>query len=142
MPFTVILLLLFVLVAMPFMSAAALEGTRWYTQRAADAAALAGASQQVVAQQTDARGIVYCETVAVDPLAGPQAASVYWSADTGQASGLATTRFVAAPNGDTLTVQASVRVPGGGMILVGQPSVSWTVLAEARARNSSGLPDC
>jgi hypothetical protein len=75
LPFAVLMVLAFALAALPFLSAAYLVGTRWYVQRAADAAALAGAGQQVVRTLTDARGIVYCETVAVDPVAGPQAAA-------------------------------------------------------------------
>jgi hypothetical protein len=142
LPFAVILLLLFVLAALPFLSAGYLEGTRWYVQRAADAAALAGAGRQVIQTQTDARGIVYCETVAVDPVAGPQAAATYWASNTVSQPSLVTQSFSAVPSGGTITVQATVQAPGGALILVGQPDVNWSVLAEAQAQNTSGLPNC
>lgn len=136
------MVLAFVLAALPLISAGYLEGTRWYTQRAVDAAALAGGGQQVIETQTDARGISYCETVAVDPVAGPHAASSFWATDTASQPSLVTERFSAWPDGDTITVRAGVSAPGGGMVLVGQPTVAWQVMAEARAEDDSGLPPC
>jgi hypothetical protein len=138
-----VFVLLLVLGAIPVVAAAWLEGARWYAQRAADAAALAGAEQQVVIREVDARGIVYCETVAVDPVAAPQAAESYWRRDTASFPGFATLAWQAVPQGRTLTLQATVSVPPGGLEpLLGGASVSWSLLAEAEAVRVTDLPAC
>ena len=142
-PLVLTLLLGLILLALPIIATGYAEGTLWLTQQAADAAALAGAQHTVTEQQTDAAGTVFCQSVAVDPLAGPAAAQHYWNANLAAMPSLVTTSFLAVPDGSTLSIQASVSVPGGGLALVGVPTLTWQVRAEAQAvAPASGLPAC
>lgn len=142
LPFAAIGLLMLIALALPLLSAGWLLGTRTAVQRAADAAALAGAGQAVLQRQVDARGTTYCESLAVDPVAGPTAAADYWTENTSAIPGLATTDFVALPHGPDLTVQATVSAPPGGLLLLGQTSVTWTVTAEAEVQRPAAVPSC
>ena len=75
---------------------------------------------------------------------GPTAAATqYWKANTAAIPSLQTKSFLAVPDGSTLSVQASVSVPGGGLALVGVPTLTWQVNAEAQAQpQASGVPTC
>ena len=142
-PLVLTLLLGLILLALPIIATGYAEGTLWLTQQAADAAALAGAQHTVTEQQTDAAGTVFCQSVAVDPIAGPAAALRYWDANLAAMPSLQTVSFLAVPDGNTLSVQAKVNLPGGGLALVGDQTLTWQVAAEAQtAAPASGLPAC
>lgn len=141
-PLTLFLILAFIWFMFPMVTWMMLEGTRTLTQRAADAAALAGASQAVLSQQTDARGIVYCDTVAVDASAGPVAAAQYWQKNTAALRSLQTTAFTAVPGANSLTVTASVAVPSGGFLFWGFTTLNWSVTSTATALYPPGTSPC
>ncbi len=134
------MMLLLCLLAVPVLSAAWLIGTRTAVQRAADAAALAGAGLAVVAQQVDARGDVYCATAAVDPVQGPAVAAQYWARNVTGIPTLQTLAFVARPQGATLTVQGTVSAAAP----LRSPSsrTVWTVTAVAELRQPAGVAAC
>jgi hypothetical protein len=142
LPLTVIALAMATVLALPVLSAGWLLGTRSAVQRAADAAALAGAGQAIVAAQSDARGNLYCEDLAVDPVQGPATAARYWTRNARLLLSLQTESFVALPAGRTLQVLAIVRAPGGGLVFAGASRVTWTVTAEAEIVQPSGVPTC
>jgi hypothetical protein len=142
LPLALLLTLAFVWFALPLLTWIGLDGTRVLVQRAADAAALAGAGQAILTRQTDARGQVYCQTLAVDPVAGPVAAARYWQADTAALPSLVTAAFAATASGNRLTVAATVQVPSGGFVFWGFSTLSWTVQATAEAVYPSGVPTC
>ena len=137
LPLAVILVVVLALLTVPVLSAGWLMGTRSASQRAADAAALAGAGQAVVARQVDARGDAYCASIAVDPVRGPAAAARYWALN---AAGMQTRSFSAVPQGATLTVRASVaaRAP----LWTGERVVTWDVVAIAKVVQPAGAPAC
>jgi hypothetical protein len=140
LPLAVVLLLVLTLLAVPLLTAGWLLGARSLAQRAADAAALAGAGQAVLARQVDARGDTYCESIAVDPVAGPALAARYWARNLGAIPGLGTETFSVLPQGPTLTVQAQV---GAAVPLwAGKPTVTWTVTAVAKVVQPAGVPAC
>ncbi len=136
------MVIVLLLAALPVLSAGWLLGTRSAVQRAADAAALAGAGRALIAKQVDARGNTYCESLAVDPVNAPSAAAAYWAENTAAIPSLQTTDFLALPAGPTLTVQATVSAPGGGLELFGQGTVTWTVTAEAELQQPPGVAAC
>ena len=141
-PLTLFLILAFIWFMFPMVTWMMLDGTRTLTQRAADAAALAGASQAILSQQTDARGAVYCDTVAVDASAGPVAAAQYWQKNTAALPSLQTTAFTAVSNANSLSVTASVTAPSGGFVFWGFTTLNWSVTATATALYPPGSTPC
>jgi hypothetical protein len=141
LPLAVLVLAALIVAALPFLSGAMLLGTRAAVQSAADAAAIAGAGQAIVARRVDARGNTYCETIAVDPAKGPLVASEYWVRNVSRLP-ILTRAFAALPSGRTLTVYATVVAPGAGLAVVGVSSITWTVTAEAELQPTSGVPTC
>ncbi len=141
-PLTLFLILAFIWFTFPLITWMMLDASRTVTQRAADAAALAGAGQAVLSQQTDARGEVYCGTVAVDPTAGPVAAAQFWAKNTAALPSLQTAAFAAVPTGNALTVTATVTVPSGGFVFWGFRALTWSVTATATALYPPGTPPC
>ena len=101
---------------------------------AADAAALACAEQGTISRYGDARGQVYRETVAVDPVAGPQAGAAAWMSNL-RSLPLQTVSFVAIPSGAACTVSATVQatVPILDLLGRGRQTYRWTTHAEAKA---------
>jgi hypothetical protein len=140
LPLAVVMLLVLLLLAVPVLSAGWLLGTRSAAQRAADAAALAGAGQAVLAREVDARGAVYCARIAVNPVGGPAAAARYWTRNTAALASIRTRAFVAVPDGALLTVQATVAA--ANPLWAGQPATTWTVTAVARVQQPPGIPAC
>lgn len=100
---------------------------------AADAAALACASQAVVTQEVDARGVVYAREVAVDPVAGPAAAARAWAAALGRVPAARTAAFAAQAAGAECRVRAAVGADFGLGGLLGRVGFEVHVAADARA---------
>lgn len=100
---------------------------------AADAAALACASQAEVTVELDARGAVYGREAAVDPAAGSAAAALTWSANAAGVRGLRTIAFAASAAGADCTVRAQVAVADAALAALGWPRFEIGVSAEARA---------
>ncbi len=142
LPLALLLLLAMMVLTLPMITANQTYGSVALVQRAADAAAIAGAGQAILEKQTDARGQVYCETVAVNPSTAPTVAAQFWQNNLASMPSIQTVAFSAVPNGATLTVTATVSMPGGGFTLVGQNSLSWSLLAEAEVVQPSGVPAC
>jgi hypothetical protein len=142
LPLALLLMLSFLWFALPLLSWVGVDGTRVMVQRAADAAALAGASQSVLTEQTDARGAVYCETVTVDPREAPAVAARYWRANTSALRSLRTSSFAAVPSGNRLTVRATVSIPPGAFVLWGFSELTWSVEATAEAVQPATVPAC
>jgi len=103
-------------------------------QSAADAAALACATEGTITTSVDARGVIYGRTVAVDPDAGPRAGAVTWGRNLAYWP-LATVSFAATPTGADCTVRAVVRsqLPLLSLLRAGQRGLRWGVSAEAKA---------
>lgn len=141
------LVLLVVFVAAVLVAFAMVVGTahrydvRGEVQKAADAAALAGAQHAVVTEKRDARGIVYCASVAVDPDAGPAAAKAVWSANIRSIPGYRADRVAVLVDGDVLTVVGEVDVAPQGIVRE-DGVVTVTVTATAREGQSSEGPPC
>jgi hypothetical protein len=142
LPLALFLILCLILFAMPLLTSDLATGTVILTQRAADAAAIAGASEAILSTQSDARGTTYCTTVAVDPTAAPAAAAHAWQTYLSSDPSLTTTAFSALPNGPSLTVTVSVSMPPGGFVLFGKPALAWTVSATAQALQPAGTTAC
>lgn len=140
LPLAVVMLLVLLLLAVPVLSAGWLLGTRSAAQRAADAAALAGAGQALLAREVDARGTVYCARVAVNPVSGPAVAAQYWARNTAALATMRTRAFVAVPDGAVLTVQATVIA--ADPLWAAQAAATWTVTAVARVQQPPGIPPC
>lgn len=68
--------------------------------------------------------------------------SACWTHNTSAIPAPATTDVVALPDGPDLTVQATVSAPPGGLLLIGQTRVVWTVTAEARLQVPAAVPAC
>lgn len=92
---------------------------RAVVQSAADASALGCASQANVTKLVDARGQVYSTTVAVDPAAGPAAASTWWQRSMLQAgfAGLYLHQWTVNVTGAVCVVQVSTNLtpPAGAL---------------------------
>lgn len=99
---------------------------------AADAAALACAAQADVTRETDARGTVYGEAVAVDPAAGPAAALQAWGDNLAFLPLLRTQRFRATPDGAECVVQAEVRLASPTALFLGPTRRFVRVTSAAR----------
>lgn len=103
-------------------------------QSAADAAALACASQSAVVRWVDARGEVY--TSRVEVLAGPgtAAAAAVWRTNVAP-DPLATQSLVVQPSRAICAVQARVSMRLGvlGVLGRGHSRLSWVTVARARA---------
>ena len=100
---------------------------------AADAAALACASQAEVTTQVDARGVVYGRVVAVDPVAGPAAAARTWAAALRRVPAAHTAAFSARTAGAECLVRAAVGADFGLGGLLGRAGFEVRVAADARA---------
>jgi len=142
LPLSLLLILAFIWFIFPLVTWMLTDGTRTLTQRAADAAALAGASQAILSEQTDARGVVYCDTVAIDPSAAPAAAARFWQQNTSALPSLQTTSFRVVAAGNALTVTASVAAPSGGFLFWGFGTLQWSVAATATALYPQGATPC
>lgn len=141
------LLLLVVFVAAVLVAFALFVGTahrydvRGEVQKAADAAAIAGAQHAVLVEKRDARGIVYCRRVAVDPVAGPSAAKNFWDRNITGIPGVKANSFLAVATGDTLVITASVDIAPQGIVGEGDV-VTVTVTAAAREKQPSDAVPC
>ena len=133
------LILTFLLFALPVLSFGMVSGWVLVSQRAADAAVLAGAQQVTISKQVDARGAVYCEQVAVDPATAAPAAKTYWTDDTASVP-LTTASFTATAKGATLTVEVAVTAPPLAFALFGKPDLAWSVASSATAVLPPGGP--
>ncbi len=98
---------------------------------AADAAALACASQAIVTQQVDARGNVYQTFATVDVASGPTAAAASWSVNLRRVP-VRTVSFAATPSGPDCTVVAKVQASIGPLAVIARRTLTWSVRAEAR----------
>ena len=133
------LILTFLLFALPVISFGMVSGWVLVSQRAADAAALAGAQHVTISKQVDARGAVYCEQVAVDPGPAATAAKAYWSQNTASVP-LTAAPFAATAKGATLTVDAAVTAPPLAFALFGKQDLAWSVASSATAVIPPGGP--
>ena len=117
-------------------------------QDAADAAALAGASQVVVTKQVDALGHVYGYTAQINPQTAPGAAASAWDANAGSFLGGTTTAFHTSINnnpppgqGPSISVVGAVRFPDSLLALIGlQPDSTVTVQAVAGSCGDTTWP--
>ncbi len=104
-------------------------------QVAADAAALAGAQQDVVTKQVDALGNIYGYTVQINTQTAPGAAEAAWTANAGMFLGGKTTAFHTSIDnnpppgqGASISVSGSVTFPDSLLSLIGlQPEDTVTV---------------
>lgn len=103
-------------------------------QSAADASALACASQARITEYVDARGEIYQETVAVNKTLAAQAGAVVWG-DNVAFWPVRTVFFAAVPAGAHCTVQVEVRSTLPVLQLVGSDArtLRFGTTAEARA---------
>ena len=101
-------------------------------QSAADAAALACASRATITQYVDARGVVYRETVAVNPTAGPVAAASAWGNNLAYWP-LQTVSFAALPAGAHCTVQVQVRSTIRILLILHRGPFEFGTTAQAKA---------
>lgn len=142
MPLALLLFLGFLFLAAPMLQMAIVSGTRVLVQQAADAAALAGAQQAVVREEVDARGAVYCESLAVDPVAAPGKAAETWQANVASQPSLQALTWVPAPDGMKFGLQSTVSLPPGGLILMGFRDVEFPVAAQAEQVQPEGVAAC
>ncbi len=133
------LILTFLFFALPVLSFGMVSGWVLVSQRAADAAALAGAQHVTVSKQVDARGAVYCVQVAVDPAAAAPAAKTYWTKDTASVP-VTTASFAATAKGATLTVDVAVTAPPLAFALFGKQDLAWSAASSATAVVPPGGP--
>lgn len=142
MPLALLLFLGVLFLAAPLLQMAIISGTRVLVQQAADAAVLTGAQQAVIREEVDARGAVYCESLAVDPVAAPAKAAEAWQANVASQPSLRALSWVPAPDGMRFSVQSTVSLPPGGLILMGFRDVEFPVAAEAEQVQPEGVQPC
>jgi hypothetical protein len=130
----VLVLALMVVVALGVAALGAALALRARVQSAADAAALACATQGEWTRWVDARGQVYRVRVAVRPRSGARAAVAAWDANLARV-GVHTAALQTSVAGSTCRVVAAIRLrlPALRVLGRGQGVLRWSVVAEARA---------
>lgn len=105
------------------------------TASAADAAALACASNATISQEVDARGHVYRQTVVVDAAVGPLAAATTWSRNLGHLP-LTSVAFNAMASGPDCSVTGVVQatLPILHLLARGRQTYQWATYAEAKVQ--------
>ena len=124
--FAVLLIVAVLLPLLGGVGVAEVAAARAGVRVAADAAALAGAQQAIVTEQTDATGTVYSYSVQINAATAPTAARDAWNANSALFMGGSTTSFhVSIDNNPapgapaTIDIVGSVTFPDTPLALVG-----------------------